>query len=668
LLLPLPGIATDPSTSSPGDVRVVDVLSVWGFFLVIPFAAGRVVSNRAALIAALRLSMREREQHQDLRDRQAAAAERGRIARELHDVIAHNVSVMVIQTAAARAVAASDRQAAGDALRSVSTCGGDALADLRRMVGVLQDGDRELAGDRPLGLSQLDRLADHARASGVSVEITVAGEVRALPAGLDLALFRIVQEALTNAIKHAGRSHVLVCLSFGGGWLDLEIVDSGLGSTPAWSAPESGGYGLKGMRERLAPYGGQLRAEPRPNGGFEVSTRVPLVARSERKRLRVPTRESWSRWFDPLLAAVAVVLCEMVAISELSSDHGNRHWLLAVNVALVAGMTVPFAWRRRAPLLTTCVVMSCLALFLIGGAADIKDPTFPQVVLFLAPYSVAAYALRSSALVGLAACLAAVSGVLIAISAPVSAGVFVIGATCGSWVVGRIIRARRRTAAVLEVASERIDVEGESRELLAIASQRTHIAADLDALVTNDVDDMIQQARRALSLLDDDAEVADTAMAAVQQTGRHVLSQMRLMLGVLRECDGAVDFDPQPGIGQIPILVEEARRIGHSVTLTVEGEPGLVPTSVDRGLYRIVEDILADLDRGSPHAIHFAVNFGSTDVELSITHEGDPERWPLPAIRERVSLCYGQLRLSTVASDRDCLVVRRPRLSTGALA
>ena len=201
--------------------------------------------------------------------------ERTRIARELHDIVAHCVSVMVIQTGAARSVARNDRAAAREALGAVESSGREALAEMRRMVGVLRKGDVELADTAPPGLSQLAALATRARAAGLPVEVHVEGRPRDLPAGLDLAAYRVIQEGLTNAIKHAGGARARVVVLYAPTVLELEVSDDGVG--PAPPAQESGsGHGLIGMRERLRLYGGELHSGRRRGGGFAVSARIPL--------------------------------------------------------------------------------------------------------------------------------------------------------------------------------------------------------------------------------------------------------------------------------------------------------------------------------------------------------------------------------------------------------
>ena len=276
LALPLLGIATDPNTPSPGNPLILDVVSVWAFFIGIPFAAGRVVGSWTMLNAALRANAERLEHEQRERARQAVARERTRIARELHDVVAHSVSVMVIQTAAARRVAGSDRAAAAEALRAVESCGREALIDMRRMIGVLHREDIELLGGTAPGLSQLDKLAERARASGLPVQVRVEGEPRPLTAALDLVLFRVVQEALTNAIKHAGPARARVRVTFTEDCLELEVVDTGRGPLRQRSSVDVGGQGLVGMQERLTLYGGHLETGRRRGGGFQVLARIPL--------------------------------------------------------------------------------------------------------------------------------------------------------------------------------------------------------------------------------------------------------------------------------------------------------------------------------------------------------------------------------------------------------
>ncbi len=276
LALPIPPIAVDPATPSHGNPLFVDVAFVWLFFFVAPFFAGRTIGVRSAMNTALSEAAEQLESEQRVQARRLVVEERNRIARELHDVVAHSVSVMVIQTVAARRVAPSDTRAAAAALEAVESCGRDALADLRGMIGVVHRGDLAVNGSAAPGVSQLTTLADRADAAGVRVDIEVEGDERPLSEGLDLLVFRIVQEALTNAIKHSGASRAVVRLVFSPASLNVDVSDSGPGAAHNGHALGEGGRGLIGMQERLALYGGRLRAGPRRSGGFRVVAEVPL--------------------------------------------------------------------------------------------------------------------------------------------------------------------------------------------------------------------------------------------------------------------------------------------------------------------------------------------------------------------------------------------------------
>jgi signal transduction histidine kinase len=217
----------------------------------------------------LRLAERER----DVAAREAVVAERARIARELHDVVAHSVSVMVVQAQAGPRLLAAP-ESAGEAFRSIETTGRDALVELRRLLGVLRGGDEQPAATAPQpGLDRLQGLVEQVRAAGLRVDLRVEGEPVHLPAGIDLSAYRIVQEALTNTLKHAGRAEAEVIVRFEQSAVELEVLDNGTGPPPD---PNGSGHGLVGMRERVALYGGILEAGSRNGHGFAVRARLPL--------------------------------------------------------------------------------------------------------------------------------------------------------------------------------------------------------------------------------------------------------------------------------------------------------------------------------------------------------------------------------------------------------
>jgi signal transduction histidine kinase len=214
------------------------------------------------------------ERARETEARAAAAEERARIAREMHDVVAHSLSVMVVQAEAAEAMLDADPERARRPLAAVQDTGRAALTELRRMLGVL----REMADEGPAlapqpGLSGLDDLARQVRDAGLPVTVRVEGEPRPLSPGLDLSAYRILQEGLTNALKHAGPATAEVVVRYGPRDLELEVRDDGRGGG---SGANGGGHGLTGMRERVALYGGELSAGPRPGGGFALAARLPL--------------------------------------------------------------------------------------------------------------------------------------------------------------------------------------------------------------------------------------------------------------------------------------------------------------------------------------------------------------------------------------------------------
>jgi len=207
-------------------------------------------------------------------------AERARIARELHDVIAHNVSVMVVQADGASYALDADPGRAREALAAISATGRQALAEMRRLLGVLrreEDGGASERAPQP-GIGELGELLDQARGAGLPVSFTVEGEPHPLPGGIALTAYRIVQESLTNTRKHAGpMASASVTLRYADTALVLAISDDGRGDLGGAAMPEATGHGLTGMRERVAACGGSVAAGPRPGGGFEVVATLPLI-------------------------------------------------------------------------------------------------------------------------------------------------------------------------------------------------------------------------------------------------------------------------------------------------------------------------------------------------------------------------------------------------------
>jgi signal transduction histidine kinase len=205
---------------------------------------------------------------------QAAAEERARIARELHDVIAHNLSVVVIQAGAAQRVLDEQPEVAREALRQVEETGRVAMTEMRRLLGVLHKGDDEPLTVPQPGVAGLETLLDDVRAAGLPVTLRTSGDPRTLPPGIDVSVYRIVQEALTNTLRHAEASKATVEVRYLPGGVEIEVIDDGQGTRDTrWDS--AGGYGLAGMRERAQLFDGAFEAGPRPSGGFAVRVVLP---------------------------------------------------------------------------------------------------------------------------------------------------------------------------------------------------------------------------------------------------------------------------------------------------------------------------------------------------------------------------------------------------------
>jgi signal transduction histidine kinase len=245
-----------------GDSLNISGFLFFAFFIGAPLLAGAVIRLR-----------REREHvlvgERDESARAAVAEERARIARELHDVVAHAISVIVLQARGARHTEGAERDAA---LEAIESTGATALTEMRRLLHMLRADDEDVSLAPQPSLAHLELLVSQVRDAGLPVELRIEGERRELPPGVDVSAYRIVQEALTNALKHAGPAKARVSVRFSQDALELTIADTGAGATNGGG----GGHGLVGMRERVAAFGGDLASGPAQDGGFAVRARLPL--------------------------------------------------------------------------------------------------------------------------------------------------------------------------------------------------------------------------------------------------------------------------------------------------------------------------------------------------------------------------------------------------------
>jgi signal transduction histidine kinase len=237
-----------------------------------PVVAGRLLRARAILNDRLDAQTRELEHNRAERERAAVLGERTRIARELHDVVAHDVSVMLVQAQAARRIVPADPDRAREAIAAVEATGREALGELRRLLGVLRRGDEDLALTPQPSLARVSALVERMRAAGLHVDLELDGVAVDLAPGLDAAAFRVIQEALANVLQHAGAGRAEVRIAWRPTDVELRVRDDG----PSAGGAVAEGRGLIGLRERVALYGGDLRAGPRRAGGFELRARLPV--------------------------------------------------------------------------------------------------------------------------------------------------------------------------------------------------------------------------------------------------------------------------------------------------------------------------------------------------------------------------------------------------------
>jgi signal transduction histidine kinase len=246
---------------------------IGGFFLA-AWLVGFFLSSRSRQTEELRERADRLELEREVKARAAVAEERARIARELHDIVGHSVSVMTVQASAVRRLLREDQEREREALLTVEETGRAALSEMRRLVGVLRRPEEAPALVPQPSLEYVDKLVAQSRESGLDTKLLLEGTPTELPQGIDLTAYRFVQEGLTNAIKHANAKHAEVVVHYDNGSVELVVRDDGTGDGKGGGS----GHGLVGIRERVAVYGGELTAGPRPGGGYELRARLPVTA------------------------------------------------------------------------------------------------------------------------------------------------------------------------------------------------------------------------------------------------------------------------------------------------------------------------------------------------------------------------------------------------------
>jgi signal transduction histidine kinase len=510
---------------------------------------------------------------------------------------------------------------------------------------------------------KLEELLAHARRGGLPVELTIEGEPRALQTGVDLAAYRIVQEALTNARKHAGPARAHVLLRYRRQAVELEITDDGRQST---RRGDDGGHGLLGMRERIALYGGELEAGPHPRGGFSVRARLPLelqeppLASASRRKRWLHDRPSraelqaagderglparFRRYgFDALVVGLA-------AASEIEI------WVTSVpgpKLVLVPGVllwTLPLLWRRRFPFAAPAFAFAMQALSAFAGD-EVASALTGFAAFLLTFWAVGAHNGRHQALAGAAIGFASITVITdrdVRVDAADMASVVVTGGLLT--LVAYAIQRRARHTSKLEERAARLEREREERARAAVAEERRRIARDLHDVIAHSVSVMTVQAGAARLLLADEPARACAPLTSVEETGRQALAEMRRLLGIFRSDEASVALTPRPGLGALAGLLAQVRTAGLPVDLSVEGQSRSLPPGLDLAAYRIVQEALTNARKhGGPAHAHVLIRYRREALELEITNDGryatrgDGGGHGLVGMRERVALYGGEL-------------------------
>ena len=532
------GLAAAAIVSTAVHASAGDVVSSWLFMAIAPLVLGVVLARRSGMSVRLAEVAAQLRAEQGLHAAQATAEERNRVARDLHDVVAHCVSVMVVQAGAARLIAARDPAEADQALAVIGDCGRDALADLRRIVGVLhRDADPDFGCGA--GLAHLNRLTERIDATGVRTHVLVE-DAAPLPPVLDVVAYQVVQEALTNVVKHAGAGATAkVRVSTVPDMATVEVTNTvGAGAQPL----SHSGQGLLGMRERVGAYGGDLEYGPTEAGGYSVRAQIPLhhpthdrnaaSILSDRRIGRLwRARPGWA-----VDLAIAIGWLVAMEIDAAINPARSGPWIL--NALAVAAMALAAIWRRRSPFLFLAVVAG-LATALSGGLTSFDRSSVTGLYSLAVPlFTVAAWQGRRNAMLGLALWIAGAS--VLAALRPGAFGGFAgaLGAGIVVWAAGRALRAQRLLTAELTDTTERLAAE---REQPAVRGRHraNRIARQLHGLVARGVVTMVVRRKPHGTSASNTGDAA-AAIRPIEQTGRDALAQLRRILGVLRSSSATV--------------------------------------------------------------------------------------------------------------------------------
>jgi signal transduction histidine kinase len=634
-----------PMARVPGSVAA-------GWVAPVAFTAGVgfLVARQRSLGGHLAAAIDDLQAAEKTRLAVATARERNRVARDLHDVVTHGVSVMVIQAGAARITADAESDLAVAALGEVTAAGRSATDELRRIIGTMTSGNDD-AHWQPSGLAAVAALGERCRAGGLPVLTTVAGHQRGLPPAVDAALYRLVQESLTNVVKHAPGAATTVDLAFKADAIEITVANSAPAGPPVPVGGTGRGHGLTGMRERVESCGGQLWHESRPGGGFEVRAWLPFASPDAEDRH--PFAGMTARLIHGLrrLGAwpgVIVALGVLCGEAFLSPD---RRGSLVLNEGLCAAMALTLPWRRRSPL-TFLIVVNLLAFPISNGLTSISNFTLADTFVFVVPiWAVAAWSELPTAVAGLLVTVGfqiaeALHWHLAGSSVPANAlpAAFL-------WVAARVMRSQRRLAGDLARTLALVEAAQQEREQLALAVARAQIVAGLHSAVAEQVQAMTDLAQSARQAIESDPAGAVASISRIERTGRDALARLREILGLLR-----ADYDPGLrssllGVEQFRDLVNQHCGKGSPARLSVSGVPAPLLGGVDVLTYRIIEGVLGAASCRAV-GLHFddrtlGVNFMLADRRTSL---------PDPTTRTEIERLGGSIHRAAVGPDEQVTV------------
>jgi signal transduction histidine kinase len=624
-----------------GDLTVASV-AVFSLSLTIgPPVAGFLVARQRAMGMELAATTRRLRAEEETRLAVARASERNRVARDLHDVVAHGVSLMVVQAGAARITVTDEPELARAALGEVVIAGRAALVELRRILGVMSvEGTEVNESPGPgFGVDGIVDLVERRRAAGLPITINVTGDRRTLPAEIDVAVYRLVQEALTNVVKHAHSAPTEVAIALEEATVRVSVRNSVL--TEPTDPVGGSGHGLVGMRERVTSCGGRLWCGPQPDGGFAVRAELPLISPGQEA---MDPRAGWAvrlhkrllrlgQW--PEVIAAMVVLCPIVFISS------DRSGPLALNVGLVAAMLIALLWRRRYPFLFL-VAINLLALPISDGIASVNDLTLVSLFVFVVPiWTVAVWCETPAAIGGLVVTSACYLGEGMYWHFSSTPAALIV--TVGLWAVGRFVRSERLMSVDLERKLALVEAEQQARESLIVSTERARLVTALHAQVADEVTVMVVAAD-SLGDLISDAPAAAASIRDIEQSGRRALGRLREILGLLRSEHDPAPLSPQLGMDQFRNLVSRYNRrgTGSSLILSVNGRPTPLPKGLDLVAYQIVEDVLSS-SAGMAGCSGLDVRFEQHSIRLSFSLNGRTGGWMGPTLPDEIVRAGGHV-------------------------